>query len=216
MQTYRKKINWMHRTVFPLSTLPSDLIGLILAACVATDLPSLAATSILLQQTTSKRRNKLAMLQAPPFHVKDLHGLLELDLQYHHIADAQLITLVDACASGALDKLQTLNLSKNKIGDAGISALADSVCKGALPALQKLALYCNYIGDVGMTAFAEAVGKGALPALQKLCLSWNFISDAGIAALASALESGALHDLRVSQLANAIVPIKAGMHTLSM
>ena len=208
-----------------LSTMPTDLLRLILAACAATDLPSLAATSTLLENTTSRRRSIIRMLIADPFNVDDIHcttflslvsknlnvthittfatacvsgalaQLKELRLGFNSIGDVGMAAFADAVWSGAFPALKELWLMSNSIGDAGISTLADSVSRGALAQLEALNLYNNSIGDVGISALADSVSKGALPALQQLSLYKNQIGDAGISALADSMSKGALGKL---------------------
>ena len=174
--------------------MPTDLLRLILAACEATVLPSLAVTCKLIEETTSHRRSLLAMLIADPFNVGDIHRTTYLSLG-RKIKDTHLTTFAGACASGALPALKRLELYQNTIGDAGLSALADVVSKGALHKLIRLELQHNYIGDDGITAFTDAVSKGALRALKELYLYGNSIGDVGMKAFADAVRSGALDKL---------------------
>lgn len=82
--------------------MPTDLLRLILAACEATVLPSLAVTCKLIEETTSHRRSLLAMLIADPFNVGDIHCKTHLSLGRKNLNDTHLTTFAGACASGAL------------------------------------------------------------------------------------------------------------------
>ena len=169
-----------------LSTMPTDLLRLILAACAATDLPSLAATCHLIEETTSRRRSLLKKLKAKPFKVANIHTTQTLTLRRGRkfdtieqmykatLGDSGLTAFADAVRSGALAQLKELEISENRIGVVGISALADAVSMGALPALKGLNLESNNIGDAGMSALADAVRSGALAQLEELNLSNNY------------------------------------------
>ena len=74
-------------------------------------------------------------------------------------------------ARGALANLTKLNLGSNQIGDVGFTAFAEACAKGALARLETLHLQVDHhIGDVGLTAFAKACAKGALPRCNDICM----------------------------------------------
>jgi hypothetical protein len=118
-----------------------------------------------------------------------------LGLGSNQIGDVGMCAFAEACARGALAKLTTLHLDLNRIGDAGLASFAEACASGALPQLQVLSLYDNQIGDVGISAFAKACASGALPLLKELDVSGNKIGDAGLSSFSSALADGALASL---------------------
>ena len=69
--------------------------------------------------------------------------------------------------------MKRLRLDSNQIGDTGVTSLANACASGALANLETLDLRHNNIGDVGCTALASAVGEGALPALTHLKIDNN-------------------------------------------
>ncbi len=160
-----------------LTTLPTDLLKLVIAACAITDLASVAATSIIMKETSRDRRTKLAVLKANPFNVVNIGTILELELICKHISDQSLIAFSDALHNGALANLTTLRLGFNRIGDPGLASLADACAKGALAQLRILDLEYNKIGDAGVSSLACACAKGALAQLRVLDLLGAQISD---------------------------------------
>ena len=93
-----------------------------------------------------------------------------LELDSNQIGDVGLSALAEACAKGALPKLEELWLHENEIGDVGMQALAGAVSKGAMDKVTIIELSSNRIGDDGMKAFADAVEKGELASLKELYL----------------------------------------------
>ena len=69
------------------------------------------------------------------------------------------IPFAQACASGKLRALSSLNLSKNRVGDAGATALSRALAGGCVPNLKLLDLSDNEIGTGGMQAFSSAIAN---------------------------------------------------------
>ena len=63
----------MTRSALTLPAMPIDFLHLVISACAVADLPSVGATSSLMEETSRRRRQKLAVVLADPFNVRDIH-----------------------------------------------------------------------------------------------------------------------------------------------
>ena len=82
------------------------------------------------------------------------------------MADAHMVVLARACASGALARCTDLVATDSAVGDKGLAALSGALATGAMGNLKALSLRDNLIGDAGMQAFASACAGGAMAQLQ--------------------------------------------------
>ena len=177
--------------------LDDDALVAVVGACFLRDLAAISRCCGRLRLASAHRRAAIARLGAPPFGLS-FEGVLtsrSVFMGGRSMGDEGLKAFSEACAFGALPRVEILDFQSNGIGAASMAVFASLCARGALQTLKELNLGFNSIGEAGARSLASALAVGSLASLQKLYVAGNGISSAGTTALAREIGGGALTEL---------------------